>query len=67
MTQKLNWFKDRIGKRIYRGDNACGCLACKEVFKNGIVVNSEYHAQYLYNMQNDFGAEGIELNYRDEK
>lgn len=61
----LEWFKQRIGKRIFRDDNACTCLTCEDVAKNGLVILSEEHADYLYWNQNEFANNGVMLNYRD--
>ena len=61
MRHSLKWFKNRIGKRIYRDDNHC-CDTCDEVFRNGIVVHDEQHAEYLYMVNCE-----MDLNYRDNK
>lgn len=62
----FRWFKNRIGKRIYRDRHNC-CLHCEDVFKNGLVIRDESHAIYLYDTQNDYATEGTKLNYRDKK
>jgi hypothetical protein len=56
----LQWFRDRIGKRIYRDTNNCHCDYCKDIYLNGIVVKNGLHAQYLFDIQNDIG-----YNYSD--
>lgn len=61
------WFMDRVGKRIYRDESDCPCIHCRTTAKEGLIVIDKIHAEYLYDTQNDFGAEGLELNYRDEK
>ena len=61
------WFNAHIGKRIYRDDDCCGCPSCNDAVKNGLVVKDEGHARYLFEMQNEWGSYGTELNYRDEK
>jgi hypothetical protein len=62
----LKWFIWRVGKRIYRNHFEC-CSKCNDVAKNGLVIMDILHAQYLYDTQSDFGAEGIILNYRDRR
>lgn len=62
----LKWFKNRIGTRIYRDDNDCGCGSCRAVLEEGLLVFDEFHATYLYDTQNDYAAEGVLLNYRDK-
>lgn len=57
----LQWFINRIGKKIYRDDDNCGCATCNEVVKNGLIVIDRDHAEYLHMVH----TEGIE--YRDTK
>lgn len=64
----LQWFINRIGKRIYRNSSNCPeCATCKDVEENGMIIEDESHAEYLFNIQNDFGACNVFLNYRDTK
>lgn len=63
----LNWFKKRIGKRIFRDPDNCKCPTCKDVVKNGLIVANKNHAEYLAMTDNDFEREGIKLNYRDKQ
>ena len=65
--KNLKWFTSRVGKRIFRDADDCTCSTCKEIVKKGLVIRDKDHARYMYDIQNDFGAEGSELNYRDEK
>ena len=62
----LEFFTTNVGKRIYRDSDGCTCQTCLEVVKNGLVVGSEGHAQYLYDTQMDFAADGVMLNYRND-
>ncbi len=64
--RNLQWFKDRIGKVVYRDYNKCDCKDCEYILENGKLIRDEQDAEYLYMIQNDF-AEEIFLNYRDEK
>lgn len=66
MIQPLSFFTERIGKRIYRNPYPC-CVHCDDVAENGLIVHDKQHAGYLYDTQNDFGNEGVILNYRDKK
>jgi hypothetical protein len=63
----LEYFISKIGQTIFRDDNGCPCKDCKEILEKGLVVRDEEHARYIFEMQNDLGVEGIELNYRDSK
>ena len=60
------WFLNRIGKRIFRDWYKC-CPICDKTAKNGLIIHDKIHAEYLYLYQNDFGAEGTHLNYREKK
>lgn len=62
---RLNWFKSRVGKRIYRSKGSCTCELCKEVHKHGIIVEDETHAQYLCDVEGDMLGEGINMKYFD--
>ena len=64
-TQK--WFEKKIGKRIYRDPDTCGCSTCEDVVENGLVVADKNHAEYLYMIQGEFKLDGIDLNYRDNQ
>lgn len=61
----LKWFYSKIGKRIYRNAVEC-CSTCRDISLNGIVVHDKNHAQYLFDIQNDFMSEGIDLDYRSK-
>ncbi len=61
------WFIDRIGKRIYRDVSTCTCNTCKEIEENGLVIFDEQHADYLADIDEEFGSDGYYMNYRDNK
>lgn len=63
----LQWFRDRVGKTVYRDDNGCDCDLCQDAKEFGVTIHNEYHASHLFDIQNDYSHEGINLNYRDEK
>jgi len=58
---KLQWFLDRIGKRIYRRGGACRCEHCQKVLKEGLIVRDRQHANYLFDCQNK-----IPVRYSDK-
>lgn len=63
MTKKsIDWFLERIQKRIYRDDSGCDCNVCKSVLRNGLIIHDEFHARYLYDCQLELG-----LHYYDKK
>ena len=59
---ELDWFKQRIGKRVFRTESSCKCDICNKVYENGLIVMDEYHADYLFYCQNQ-----LDLFYFDEK
>ena len=59
---KVQWFIDRIGKRINRTKAKCPCETCKNVYEVGLVVQDKYHAHYLHDCQNE-----LDLYYYDKK
>jgi hypothetical protein len=58
---RLNWFKSRVGKRIFRDKTSCDCDTCKNVAKKGLIINDEMHAAYL----NDCSF-NMDIEYRDK-
>lgn len=63
----LEWFKQKIGKTIYRDSDGCSCPTCERIVENGLTVADEQHAEYIFDIQNEWAQEGIYLNYRDKK
>jgi len=59
------WFRNRIGKTIYRNKLRCSCKTCQ---KTAIVIKDmtehnlrkEFHADYIYDCQNVY-----EIEYSD--
>lgn len=60
---KLKWFIDRIGSRIYRDKiGTCTCMTCERILKEGLIIEDKEHARYLL----DCSMEGM-YEYRDKK
>lgn len=51
------WFKDRIGKRIYRRKTTCNCVCCQNIVKEGLIIRDEDHAEYLIDISTELGIE----------
>lgn len=60
-------FLDRIWKRIYRDPVTCPCPICKQVDAEWLIVEDKIHAVHLRDVESDYAAEWVILNYRDEK
>jgi len=56
------WFTNRIGKTIYRKETTCKCFKCKNVTDKGLVIMDQFHADYLFMVQDD-----LEIEYTDTK
>lgn len=67
LTEREQFFRDRVGKRIYRNDNGCPCNVCEDVLKNGLVVTDIFHADYLFDTEIDYAMEQVPLRYFDTK
>lgn len=65
--KNLKWFKQRIGKIIYRDSDGCDCPTCERIVENGLKIHDEQHTEYVFDIQNEWAQKGIILNYRDEK
>lgn len=62
MKHSLSWFKERIGKKIYRDDTSCDCKTCTDITHNGLIIRDRFHAEYLDMIQYE-----LEIDYRDTK
>ena len=58
------WFNKRIGKRVYRDDNGCKCDTCGRIVKEGIVIEDDQQAEYLFDVQRETGKD---VDYRDKE
>jgi len=58
---ELNWFLERIGKKVYRDwngyfSNGECCKTCFDACEHGIIIKDETHAKYLEMVQHDLGV-----------
>jgi hypothetical protein len=60
LVNSLEWFTDRIGKKIFRVKNICPCTICQMVIVHGLIISDKNHAQYLFDIQNELGIEYFE-------
>jgi hypothetical protein len=67
LTEREQWFRDRIGKRVFRGDNGCPCKICKERTDSGILIIDQSHADYLFMIESKSQMGLIPLTYFDTK
>lgn len=64
MSDREQWFMDRIGKRIWRNETGCECEICAHIYKEGIIFTGEYHAGFACDME---GCSQGSLKYFDSK
>lgn len=67
MSERLQWFLDRIGKRVYRPATTCKCGICADVVENGLIIADVPHAEYLWDVEGEYQANGIAIKYFDTK
>ena len=67
ITERNQWFRDRIEKKIFRNETTCTCAICKDVFENGLYVHDMFHADYIYECEYESNGEGFPLRYFDTK
>jgi hypothetical protein len=60
--ERYQWFLDRIGKVVYRDENGCKCLVCKDSVNNGVLILDKDYADYLYCVEAE-----TDIIYRDKK
>lgn len=53
MNARRKWFLERVGERVFRTDNGCGCDSCGVNYRVGIVIFDTHHANYLAEMESD--------------
>ena len=63
--ERKKWFTDRIGKRVYRGSTSCECPICNDVAKIGLIIEDEFHAEYLMDVEGAYRMDGHDLRYVD--
>jgi len=64
LSERENWFLDRVGKRVYqtRGFATCKCDACVYEDNQGVVILDKEHAEYLYDMEIDYNTDRFPLS-----
>jgi hypothetical protein len=66
-NERLNWFIDRIGKRVFRNKTSCQCGTCQNVYENGVVISDGMHADYMCIIEFEYTNEKSPLQYFDTK
>lgn len=67
MQNRRQWFLDRIGKTVYRNKLSCTCLICQSVYDNGLFIEDEMQADYLWDMEGCYAHDNVKLRYFDTK
>ncbi len=67
ITEREQWFRDRVGKVVYRNKTSCDCEICNSVYKNGLFIKDIFHAEYIAMCECDYNSECVPLYYFDTK
>lgn len=66
MTERQKWFRDRIGKRVYRRAITGCCSVCDHGNKEGVLIHDRQHADYLHMVESESHLDGEEsIRYFD--
>lgn len=65
ISERRQWFRDRIEKTVYRNHNGCNCPVCQDVVSEGLRIDNLMHADYLYDIETESTGEGYPLRYFD--
>ena len=65
MPMRKEWFLERVGKIVYRIKSSCNCGMCNEVYEKGLKIIDKEHADYLYTVEGDYNAAGVNFKYFD--
>jgi hypothetical protein len=49
------WFRDRIGKIVFRTTLDCDCQICKKIYESGLYITDMLHADYVHMVSNEIG------------
>jgi len=63
---RKQWFINRICKRVFP-TIICDCQACKSYYDSGFVIDNEFEAIALYDLERDFQSEGSKIKHFDTK
>ena len=63
---RKQWFKDRIGTRVFRYYK-CDCPLCKKIYEIGTIIMDIDFAIDMYDHEVLFNSEGTLLKYFDTK
>jgi hypothetical protein len=65
MSNRKQWFIDRIGQRVYRNHVGCDCTICKGGYTHGIIISDPLSADYIWESESISNSEGDPLMYFD--
>lgn len=67
LSPREEWLRSRVNKVVFRPDTGCTCEICKHVYQKGLIVEDEYHADYLAEMEGNYSMEGWPMQYFDTR
>lgn len=66
-SEREKWFRDRVGKTVYRNRTTCKCRVCESSYIHGVQIADEFHAMYLWEWEGTSNYEDNDLRYFDTK
>lgn len=65
-SDRINWFFERIGKRVFRTRFEC-CETCDKNYETGVIIEDEMIAHYYYLIEGEIGVKYFDTKEeRDE-
>ena len=64
LSEREQWFLDRVGKRVWMNKTICKCPACIYYYNNGVII-SLLNAKYIYFKELLYNRDGIPMKYFD--
>lgn len=67
ITEREQWFIDRIGKSVWLSRPICSCEKCKKAFNEGLLIHDNRYAIDLAETEERHTAEGYPIRFCDTK
>lgn len=65
MTNRKQWFLDRIGKTVFRTDTYCNCDACTREYTEGVFIDDAQIAESLSDVESHHAYHAKYLKFFD--
>lgn len=65
--ERKQFFLKKVGDVLWRSKTDCTCESCMRVYKEGIHVDNEQQALYLYDYESVTAVDGFPVKYFETK